>query len=209
MFKILLGAALALCVQASTIDEVLKQLEAVKSFSGVSISPNGHWLTWVRAMPDGNSEIYLLDRKNPAAQPQRITAGDPAFGRREHNVVWSPDSKQFAFLLGADKIFLADASSRKVHQLADLKGYATDVRWRPDGSQIAFLYAANGAGGEQSPRIALHPRTQQMRNHEADKPDGSCDGNRRAYRERGTGDDPQADTLGAESKAAGRILSQA
>jgi dipeptidyl aminopeptidase/acylaminoacyl peptidase len=147
MFKILLGAALALCVQASTIDEVLKQLEAVKSFSGVSISPNGRWLTWVRAMPDGNSEIYLLDRKNSAAKAERITAGDAAFGRREHNVVWAPDSKQFAFLCDDDKIFLADASSSKVRALADLKGYATDVRWRPDGLQIAFLYAANGGGG--------------------------------------------------------------
>jgi Tol biopolymer transport system component len=147
MFKLLLGVALALCVQASTIDEVLKQLEAVKSFSGVSISPNGRWLTWVRALPDGNSEIYLLERKNSAAKPERITSGDPAFGRREHSVVWAPDSKQFAFLCDADKIFLADASSGKVRQLADLKGYATDVRWRPDGSQIAFLYAANGGGG--------------------------------------------------------------
>jgi dipeptidyl aminopeptidase/acylaminoacyl peptidase len=147
MLKLLLAAALALCVQASTIDEVLKQLEAVKAFSGVSISPNGRWLTWVRAMPDGNSEIYLLDRKSSAAKPERITSGDAEIGRHEHSVVWAPDSKQFAFLSGQDKIFLAEASSRKVRQLADLKGYATDVRWRPDGSQIAFLFAANGGGG--------------------------------------------------------------
>ena len=111
MFKLLLGVALALCVQASTIDEVLKQLEAVNSFSGVAISPNGRWLTWVRAMPDGNSEIYLLDRKNSAAKAERITSGDPAFGRREHSVVWAPDSKQFTFLCDTDKIFLADVSS--------------------------------------------------------------------------------------------------
>ncbi len=150
MFKILLAAALALCVQASTIDEVLKQLEAVKNFSGVSISPDGRWLTWVRALPDGNTEIYLLDRKNSAAKPERISLGDPSgdpqIGRREHSVVWSPDSKQFAFLCD-QAIFLADASSRKVRQLADLKGYVTDVRWRPDGSQVAFLFAANGGGG--------------------------------------------------------------
>jgi len=147
MLKLLLAAALALCVQASTIDEVLKQLEAVKSFSGVSISPDGRWLTWLRAMPDGNSEIYLLDRKNPAAKAERIASGDPQIGRRDHSVVWSPDSRQFTFMCGEDKIFLADASSRNVRQLADVKGYVTDVRWRPDGSQIAFLFAANGGGG--------------------------------------------------------------
>jgi dipeptidyl aminopeptidase/acylaminoacyl peptidase len=147
MLKLLLAAALALCVQASTIDEVLKQLEAVKSFSGVSISPNGRWLSWLRVMPDGNSEIYLLDRKNPAAKPERIASGDPQIGRRDHSVVWSPDSRQFTFLCDDNKIFLAEASSRKVRQFADLKGYVTDVRWRPDGSQIAFLFAANGGGG--------------------------------------------------------------
>ncbi len=147
MLKLLLAAALALCVQASTIDEVLKQLEAVKSFSGVSISPNGRWLTWLRVMPDGNSEIYLLDRKNPTAKPERIASGDPEIGRRDHSVVWSPDSRQFTFMCDEDKIFMADASSRKVRQLANLKGYVTDVRWRPDGSQIAFLFAADGGGG--------------------------------------------------------------
>jgi len=112
MLKILLAAAMALCVQASTIDEVLKQLEAVKSFSGVSISPDGHWLTWVRALPDGKTEIYLLDRKNSAAKPERITSGDPEVGRREHSVVWSPDSKQFVFLC-EQTIFLADADRAK------------------------------------------------------------------------------------------------
>jgi dipeptidyl aminopeptidase/acylaminoacyl peptidase len=147
MLKLLLAGALALCVQAATIEEVLKQLEAVKTFSEVSISPNGRWLTWLRVMPDGNNELYLLDRKNPAAKPERVGSGDPETGRRDHSVVWSPDSRQFTFLCDEDKIFLADASSRSVRQLADLKGYVTDVRWRPDSSQIAFLFAANGGGG--------------------------------------------------------------
>jgi dipeptidyl aminopeptidase/acylaminoacyl peptidase len=147
MFKILLASALALCVQASTIDEVLKQLEAVKSFSGVSISPDGRWVTWVQAAADGNTEIYLLDRMNAAAKAVRITSGDAEIGRREHSVVWSPDSKQFAFMCDQDRIFVADASSHSTRQLSDLKGYVTDVRWRPDGLQIAFLFAANGAGG--------------------------------------------------------------
>jgi len=149
MFKIVLAATLALCAQASTIDEVLKQLEAVKTFSGVSISPDGHWLTWVQAAEDhsGNTEIYLLDRTTPAAKPARITSGDSAAGPREHSVVWSPDSKRFTFLRDQDQIWLADATSRKVRQLASPKGYLTDVRWRWDGAALAYLCAANGGGG--------------------------------------------------------------
>ena len=149
--RLLAAATLAICVQAqsSTIDAVLKQLEAVKNFSGVSISPDGRWLTWVQSAVDhsGNSEIYLLERTNPAARPARITSGDPGSERHEHSVVWSPDSKRFTFMVDQDQVFLAEAGSRSTRQLANLKGYITDVRWRPDGARVAFLFAANGGGG--------------------------------------------------------------
>ncbi len=46
-----------------------------------------------------------------------------------------------------NEIFVAEARSRKVRQVADLKGYATDVRWRPDGGALAYLFAENGGGG--------------------------------------------------------------
>jgi dipeptidyl aminopeptidase/acylaminoacyl peptidase len=153
MFKILLAATLAFSVnvaaQPSAIDEVLKQLETVKTFSGVSISPDGHWLTWVQLAADhsGNTEIYLIDRTNPSAKPARITSGDPETERRELGVVWSPDNKRFAFLCDQKKILLADAGSRKVRELASPDGYVTDVRWRPDGSALAFLFTPNGGGG--------------------------------------------------------------
>jgi dipeptidyl aminopeptidase/acylaminoacyl peptidase len=131
--------------QTATIDQVLKELESVRSFSGVAISPDGHWVAWVEMTPDhsGHSEIYLLERADPAAKPVRIT-DQPA---NEHSVVWSPDSKQFTFMRDQNQIFVVDASSHKVRQLADLKGYATDVRWRPDGGALAYLLAENGGGG--------------------------------------------------------------
>jgi dipeptidyl aminopeptidase/acylaminoacyl peptidase len=131
--------------QTATIDQVLKELESVRSFSGVAISPDGHWVAWVEMTPDhsGHSEIYLLERADAAAKPLRIT-DQPA---NEHSVVWSPDSKQFTFMRDQNQIFVVDASSHKVRQLADLKGYATDVRWRPDGGALAYLLAENGGGG--------------------------------------------------------------
>lgn len=151
---ILFVAALAFCRQAavaqtSSIDQVLKELESVTTFMGVAISPDGHWISWVEMAADhsGNTEIYLLDRMNADAKPARITSGDAEGGRREHSVVWSPDSKQFAFLRNQNQIYIAEAASRKVRSLADLEGYVTDVRWRPDGGGLAYLFAANGGGG--------------------------------------------------------------
>jgi dipeptidyl aminopeptidase/acylaminoacyl peptidase len=155
MFKtFLLAAGLVFCqqrvaAQTSDIDQVLKELESVTTFSGVSISPDGHWVTWVKASADhsGDSEIYLLARTGAAAQAARITSGDGKTGRREHSVVWSPDSKQFAFLRDQNQIYIVNAGSRKVRMAADLSGYVTDVRWRPDGAGLAYLFAANGGGG--------------------------------------------------------------
>jgi len=154
MFRIfLLVTALAIgqlqvLSQTATIDQVLSELESVRSFSGVSISPDGHWLAWVESAADhsGNSNIYLLDRTD-AAKPIRITAGSAESERHEHSVVWSPDSRQFTFMVDRNQIFMADARSRKVTLLTELKGYVTDVRWRPDGTGLAYLFAANGGGG--------------------------------------------------------------
>src|SRR6476659_2858654 len=48
------------------IEEILKQLEKAQAYSGVSISPDGRWVTWTQAASSGSrdTEIYLLDRKD-------------------------------------------------------------------------------------------------------------------------------------------------
>ncbi len=132
---LLLVAALA---QTPSIDQILQELETVHTFTGVSISPDGHWVTWVEA-----NDLYLLDRTDIAAKSVLIS--EP--GMHAHSVVWAPDSKQFVFLRDQNQIFLVEARTHKARLFADLKGYATDVRWRPDGQALAYLFAANGAGG--------------------------------------------------------------
>jgi len=136
------GQCLTLAAQTPNVDQLLKELESVHNFTGVTISPDGHWVAWVEA-----SEIYLLDRTDTAAKPIRITAGDGETVRHEHSVVWSPDSKQFTFMRDQNQIYMVEARSRKVKIVADLNGYAADVRWRPNGSGLAYLFAANGGGG--------------------------------------------------------------
>jgi dipeptidyl aminopeptidase/acylaminoacyl peptidase len=143
----------AAAAENGQIDALLKQLEQVHDFSGVSVSPDGKWVTWTQAVPgsSANTEIYVLDRTNPSAKPQRLSAGDGSQSFEESEVSWSPDSTEIAFLSNAEsaqkQLFVISAKGGKARKLTDLHGYATDVRWSPDGKQIALLYAENGGGG--------------------------------------------------------------
>jgi dipeptidyl aminopeptidase/acylaminoacyl peptidase len=145
------------------IDEILKQLEKTQAYSGVSISPDGRWVTWTQAAASGSrdTEIYLLDRKDSAAKARRITAGDGQSAFEENAVAWSPDSSQIAFLSNAGssqlQVMVAPAAGGPVRRLSNLTGHVRDPRWSPDGKRIAFLHAENGGGG--GPLEAVPART--------------------------------------------------
>lgn len=149
IFLLALAPAFA---QTSRIDQVLSQLEQVRSFSGVSISPDGKWVAWTLPTQEdnGNSEIYLADSKG-AAKARRITAGDGRALFRESGVAWSPDSSRIAFFSNAggaqDQVFVLPVGGGKARQVTEVTGYVADIRWAPDGKRLAFLYAENGGGG--------------------------------------------------------------
>ncbi|HTU47064.1 MAG TPA: S9 family peptidase [Bryobacteraceae bacterium] len=148
-------AAISLSAQNSQIDQVLHQLEQVHTFSDVTISPDGRWITYIEpaARLSEKSELYLLDWKNATAHAQRVTPANDA--AHPSGVAWSPDSKQFAFFASKstqNQIFAFPVSSAstpdaKARRLTNLNGYATDIRWSRDGKRLAFLYAENGGGG--------------------------------------------------------------
>lgn len=134
----------------TSIQQVLKQLEQVHSFSGVSISPDGEWVAWLSRASNHKENVYLLQWKKSDAKPRRITADD----REESDaseISWSPNSTQFVFLSHGDRqqdqIFMVGVSSPRAHQISNLDGHITALRWARDGRDVIFLYAEHGGGG--------------------------------------------------------------
>ncbi len=138
--------------QESPVDSVFKQLERVRSISGVAISPDGAKVAWIAGTSeDKGNDVYLLDLK--ANAPTLIETGDGGGTHHASGISWSPDSAAIAFLSDAgspssqQQVYLCSAAEGKARRLTALKGYVTDVRWSPDGKQLAFLYAESGGGG--------------------------------------------------------------
>jgi dipeptidyl aminopeptidase/acylaminoacyl peptidase len=143
----------------SKLDQVLDQLQKTRSFSDVTISPDGHWVTWVEALAGHQGNIAIYDRTVAHSRVKRVGSGGA--GLHEGGVAWAPDSSRFAFLsdvaaTGQADIYIA-APGTVPKRLTHLHGYLTDLRWSPDSKQIAFLYAENGGGG--GPLLAAPAQT--------------------------------------------------
>lgn len=135
--------------QAQRMDELLRQLDQTVTFSDPTISPDGKWITWTQQEPGGPEQSYLLNRSEAGATPLRIQPSGEGVSGDCRGFAWSNDSSQLAFLAGSSAgadLFTMRLSDRSYHKLADLNGYARDIRWSPDGKQVAVLYAQGGGG---------------------------------------------------------------
>jgi len=89
-------------------NSAVETLFGLRDFQQAEISPDGKRVAWVESLPgpngapSSNSAIYVADLAAPAAK-KRITAGDGKAAHEEHDIAWSGDSKQLAFLSDAPK----------------------------------------------------------------------------------------------------------
>ncbi|MBV8892404.1 MAG: S9 family peptidase [Acidobacteria bacterium] len=122
----------------------------LQAFQQASISPDGRRVAWVESQsdpqgaPSTKSIIYVSDLIG-AHSVKRVTAGDGKSSHEEHDLAWSPDGKQVAFLSDAAEqgqlqLFVTDVTGNRSRQLTHLLGFLSAPAWSPDGQSIAFLF---------------------------------------------------------------------
>ena len=147
---VLFAASADLNAQAPHMDELLRQLDQTVTYSEPTISPDGNWITWSQQEPGAAEQTYVLNRSETGAKPLRIEPPGEAVSGECHGFAWSKDSTQVAFLVVDSSrayLFTLRVSDHSYRKLADLDGYARDIRWSPDNQQLAVLYAEGGGGG--------------------------------------------------------------
>ncbi|MGB8523030.1 MAG: S9 family peptidase [Candidatus Acidiferrales bacterium] len=149
-----------------SLDDAMKAMFDVRTFAQAEISPDGNKVAWVESLPgpggapSANSAIYVAEVSAPDATT-RVTAGDGKTAYEEHDVAWSPDGKQIAFLSNAAtpgqlQLFVMNSSGGSAKQLTHMKGFLASPGWSPDGKTVALLFTEN-ATRAAGPLVAETP----------------------------------------------------
>jgi dipeptidyl aminopeptidase/acylaminoacyl peptidase len=169
--------------KASPLDDAMRAMFSLHQFQQAEISPDGTQVAWVESLfgpggaPSANSAIYVAKLSAPDS-PRRISAGDGTAAYEEHDVAWSPDGKQLAFLSDAAKpgqldlyVTSVEDHTKRAHvgavkieatidrgpkRLTKLKGFLAGPGWSPDGKTIALLFTEN-ATRAAGPLVAETP----------------------------------------------------
>jgi dipeptidyl aminopeptidase/acylaminoacyl peptidase len=158
-------AAVPAAAQKSAADAVMDQAFAVRRFRQAAISPDGKRVAWVESLktadgtPTAGAAIYVAALGDPAARKQvSAAAGAP---HREHDIAWSPDGSELAFLSDAEssgqlQLCVANVTSGAARQLTHFAGSLADPQWSPDGKMLALLLIEN-APRAAGPLVAMEP----------------------------------------------------
>ncbi|HEX4966173.1 MAG TPA: S9 family peptidase [Thermoanaerobaculia bacterium] len=132
------------------VDALMDELAAVHRFNEVAISPDGSRVAWVEALQERTgaaSAVTAISMAEIGSPARRVSAGKGQQPYVEHDLAWSPDGSQLAFLSDQEKagqlqLYVVPAKGGAVRKVTALQGALTDPHWSPDGKQIALLVIA-------------------------------------------------------------------
>lgn len=105
---------------------------------GATWSPDGGRVVFSSART-GQGDLYLIDMRNPAQAPRRLTGDETA---SELYAAWSPDSRSIAFVghtPKGDNVWLIDnLDFPSPRPLTTWSHTQTRPSWSPDGRNLAF-----------------------------------------------------------------------
>jgi dipeptidyl aminopeptidase/acylaminoacyl peptidase len=133
---VLLSLVAAFAAAQKSDDDFLNDLYKARTFSHVTISPDGKRVAWVVA-------------------DHGLTVANVGGGGRKHiddatAAAFSPDGAKLAWLAGkSQKQLFVDGA-----KLTEVKGYLAEPAWAPDGKSIAFLFIEH-AGRAAGPLEAM------------------------------------------------------
>jgi len=134
------------------VQQAIRAMSGVREISEAVVSPDGLRAAWVESLPgkngapSHNSAVFVTD-PTTGNSPHRISAAAAGAAASEHEVAWSPDSKNLAFFSdaahpGEPQLYVTSLDNSP-RQITHVKGDVSAPLWSPDGKTIAFLYIPN------------------------------------------------------------------
>ena len=100
----------------------------------------------VRSWDDGKRQRIFIVPADGRGEPRQLTDGECA-DEGDHSMVWSPDSREIAFVSNRDKewynsintdVYAVSISDGKMRQITTSRGPDHNPAYSPDGSKIAY-----------------------------------------------------------------------